>query len=222
MIGDYSIEFTKAGGVTDNTDGLHGPVYRFANIGNWDALDVEGAIQKMKDENSAGGALCGTLSYSAGTQTLGWGCGVPQLNTALFGIDNSAPVDNSDQGFTPGWCTMHVVQYQKNENGVGAQYEFSVNIFDNDKKTIGQVQNVAVDPNTLSIDVSSHLPAQVIVTAGATDDIDPTFAYNGQTWTCGPSSKGGDHQCDSGSKSAGAGDHGFENGNRESDMGFTC
>ena len=67
---------------------------------------------------------------------LGWELAVPLPGRALFGLSNYNHT-SAQTGFTPGWCTMHVVQYQHNEFGVGAQYDFDVVIFDGAKKQIG-------------------------------------------------------------------------------------
>ncbi len=109
---------------------------------------------------------------------------------------------------------MHVVQYQRNEYGVGAQYSCDVVVFDAAKKQIGLVQKQPVDAKTNASVVSRALPATIIVTPGA-DDADPiNFQYNGQSWE----SNAQDHQSTLGQGA----DNGYENGNRQGDMGFTC
>ena len=54
------------------------------------------------------GNLCGWWDSAAGTERIGFVCGVPVVGKAGFGLSNYEAVE--EQGtFQPGWCTMHVV-----------------------------------------------------------------------------------------------------------------
>lgn len=107
-----------------------------------------------------------------------------------------------------------MVQHQRGEFGVGDQYEFDVVIYDAVKKEIGNVQLAAIDGNTKSLSVTSALPYTVDIIASGDDNSPVVFKYADQTWQSGD----GTHQSDLGNGP----DNGFENGNREGDMGFTC
>ena len=109
---------------------------------------------------------------------------------------------------------MHVVQWQKNENGVGGDYDFDVEIFDAKQVKIGQVAKAAVDPKTKALSVDSQLPYVLVVTADGLDDDPVKFAYGSQSWDSSDAS----HQSNMGTGP----EHGYENGKREGDMGFQC
>lgn len=107
-----------------------------------------------------------------------------------------------------------MVQHQRNEFGVGADYEFDVIIYDGAGKEIGDVQLTAIDANSKSLSVSSQLPNMVVVTAPGGDADPVQFAYGDQSWASGD----GSHQDTLGNGP----NNGYENGNREGDMGFNC
>ena len=109
---------------------------------------------------------------------------------------------------------MHVVQYQRNDFGVGAQYDFDVVIFDGAKKQIELVPKQPVNAKTNSLVVTSALPATVLVTSGADNSAPVGFAYNGQSWDSTSQS----HQSNLGTGP----NNGYENGNHTGNMGFTC
>lgn len=171
-------------------------------------------MQAMVDNESGDkGNLCRKMPGAAGTKRASWECGIPQIGTAAFGISAFEPVDPAS-GFTPGWCTMHVVQHQRNEYGVGGEYEFDVIIYDHDKKVIGLVQGAPIDPNSKTLSVTSHLPWTVEVEAKGGDNDPVVFKYGDQTWQNIDAS----HMSTLGNGPQ----NGYEEGNREGDMGFTC
>ncbi len=118
---------------------------------------------------------------------------------------------------------MHVVQYQRDEFGVGNDYAFDVVIYDNNKKEIGLVQKASIDAGTKQLDVTSALPYVVILTAAGDDHANVQFAYAGQSWQCGDGTTS-QNTCDLGIDSNGKKepDYGYENGNRKGDMSFQC
>ena len=203
-IGDFTVEFSKAGGKNgDTVDGLHNPIVKINNVAKGDPIDIESIIDSYPSGTSSG-MLC--YADSSNGALLRWGLAVPLPGRALFGLSNYNQ-SSTQAGFTPGWCTMHVVQYHRNEYGVGAQYDFAVVIFAAAKKQPG-------DAKTNALVVSSALPATIIVTPGADDAAPVNFQYNGQSWD----SNAQDHQSTLGQGA----DNGYENGNRQGDMGFTC
>ncbi|KAL9104903.1 MAG: hypothetical protein Q9163_000220 [Psora crenata] len=123
---------------------------------------------------------------------------------------------NTVQGgsFTPGWCTFHVVQYQRNQNGIGADYQFDVQLYDGAHKKIGEVSKKAIDASSKSLSVTSALPWTLEITASGADEDPVRFAYGADSWL----SNDGTHQCTLGDGP----ENGYEDGNREGDCGFTC
>ena len=87
-------------------------------------------------------------------------------------------------------------------------------IFDGAKKQIELVEKQPVDAKTNSLVVTSALPATVIVTPGVDDSAPVGFAYNGQSWDSASQS----HQ----SNLRTGPNNGYENGNCQGDMSFTC
>ena len=137
--------------------------------------------------------------------------------------DNTLDPDKHDAGnlkptpnsFTPGWCTFHVVQYQRDQNGVGGDYAFDLELFDGAQQPIGSIAKQAVDAATKSLDVPSTLPLTLVVTARGPDEAPVLFAYGDQSWDSDDQDA---HHC-----TLGLGDEwGYEDGNREGDCGFTC
>lgn len=145
-----------------------------------------------------------------------WWCGLPKKNAdAAFGL-SLIDGDSPGTGFTPGWCTAHVAQYQRNEFGTGANYAFDVVIFDGAGAQIGHIQHAAVDNSGL-LNVPSRLPNVLAVHAGQGDQDFVSFTYGAQSWTC-DGSDGGGHLCTLGNGQ----NYGYENGGRSGDLGFTC
>ncbi|KAI0134571.1 hypothetical protein BJ170DRAFT_205328 [Xylariales sp. AK1849] len=118
--------------------------------------------------------------------------------------------------YNTGWCTAHITQWQRNENGVGNKFAFDMDIFDSQGDDMGSVSKQAVnDAGTLSVD--SGLPYTVEVSTKTSDDDFVSICYANQCWTC-DGSDGGAHDCTLGNGK----DYGYENGNRDGDFGFTC
>ncbi|KAI2629217.1 hypothetical protein GGS26DRAFT_591886 [Hypomontagnella submonticulosa] len=125
------------------------------------------------------------------------------IAATLAGLTFAVPT--TEKRYSGGQCGIHVTQYQKNENGVGSAYQFTVQIKDAIGDIIGGVDRQAIADRS-SFGISSQLPAVLIVTAGSVDSDPVSFAYNGQSW----------------SSSSGCSTGGYENGNREMDCGFAC
>jgi hypothetical protein len=87
-------------------------------------------------------------------------------------------------------------------------------MYDDAGKEIGATQLAAIDTTSKALSVSSKLPYTVDIIAAGDDKAAVTFKYGDQTWSSGD----GTHQ----STFATGARHGFENGNREGDMGFSC
>jgi hypothetical protein len=209
-VSPVSIQYTKAGGVDGNTeDGLHHPILRFKNLNNWEDFDVQRFIDEAGDREH--GKLC--EKKKTPLRGIEYTCGIPKIGTAAFGLSIFKPVDPAP-GFTPGWCTMHVVQYQRNEYGIGADYAFDVIVYDAAKKIIGLTQQQPINGGSKTLSLASHLPYTVEIEAKGGDNDPVTFKYGDQTWQ----NNDAGHQSTFGNGK----EHGFEYGNREGDMGFTC
>jgi len=140
-------------------------------------------------------------------------CAPGVIETTCYCNGTGAP-DPSNPGFKPGWCTAHVVQFQRNEYGIGDRFAFDVVLFDDAKTIVGQVQKQAVDASTGSLGVTSALPWVFVITPGQKDEDPVGFKYSDQSWD----SKSKEHQ-----SSLGKGpENGYQKGNREGDMGFSC
>ena len=128
------------------------------------------------------------------------------IAAALAGLSTASPTaPAAEKRYVGGQCGIHVVQYQKNENGVGGQYQFDVQIKDGVGAILGGVRGKAVADRS-SIGITSQLPKVLILTAGSVDSDPVSFAYNGQTW----------------SSSSGCSTGRYDSGNRDMDCGFTC
>ncbi|KAI8961303.1 hypothetical protein F5Y11DRAFT_326528 [Daldinia sp. FL1419] len=122
---------------------------------------------------------------------------------AFVGLSIAAPAH--EKRYIAGRCGIHVIQYQKNEHGVGANYRFDIRIVDAGGNTVG-LDNGHDIPNFSSAAISSELPYQLIVTTGSVDNDPVQFSYAGYTFS---SSTG----CSTGK---------YDGGNREMDCGFGC
>lgn len=108
--------------------------------------------------------------------------------------------------FVSGQCGIHVVQWQKNENGVGGDYQYDVRIYDAIQAEIGGTNRLDI-PDLQTASVDSQLPNTVDISSGEIDDDPVVFAYAGQSW------QSSEPQCSVG---------GYENGNRDMDCSFSC
>ncbi|KAL9099814.1 MAG: hypothetical protein Q9163_004737 [Psora crenata] len=124
--------------------------------------------------------------------------------------DGDDPADPGE-GYNPGNCGVHVVQYQKNEGkpdstGGTTNYRFDIQISDGQLEPVGEL-DYADAPGGQGVDVDSALPYVLVVTAENVDDDPVRFAYAAQTWD---SSSG---QCSVGK---------YDSGSRQMDCGFPC
>ncbi|KAL8812539.1 MAG: hypothetical protein Q9223_007265 [Gallowayella weberi] len=111
--------------------------------------------------------------------------------------------------FTPGWCTMHVVQYQKPDPSKD-NYKFDITIFDGAKPPVNIGSAASVDaPAGVGKEIKSRLPHPLVLTAGRADADAVLFDYNGQHW----GSNDQEHHSNFGA---------YDHGKREGDTGFQC
>lgn len=112
--------------------------------------------------------------------------------------------------FAPGWCGVHVKQYQRNEpkSNPGPNYLLDITIYDDAGKPIGGVQR-AEAPAFRGVAVPSQLPWLLIVTTENRDEDPILFDYAGQHWAYADVA----HACNFGA---------YDGGDRDGDCGFTC
>lgn len=91
-------------------------------------------------------------------------------------------------GYAPGWCGVHVTQYQKNEgpnasngNGGTSDYRLDVEIFDSNQFSIDKVTTQDA-PAGQAVNVQGKLPGPLSVTAQNVDSDAVLFSYQGQNW----------------------------------------
>ncbi|KAJ5594360.1 uncharacterized protein N7459_000568 [Penicillium hispanicum] len=141
-------------------------------------------------------------------------CGtVPQGAADLDGGENSA-------GFVPGWCTVHITQFQPDQYKAGThmdytyinplnEYQLAITIFQGDGHPIAYATKQPVDG---ALSINSTLPYPLIVQDNykGSDDSDwLSFWYNDQWWLQVDQL----HQCNIGK---------WDHGKREGNCGFTC
>ena len=112
--------------------------------------------------------------------------------------------------YAPGWCGVHVTQYQRHEpnSNPGPNYLLDITIVDAAGNRIGGVQR-AEAPAFQGVAVSSQLPWMLIVTAENRDEDPILFDYAGQHWAYADVA----HGCNFGA---------YDSGNRDGNCGFTC
>ncbi|KAF2971664.1 hypothetical protein GQX73_g1882 [Xylaria multiplex] len=127
------------------------------------------------------------------------------ISTAFLGLTTASPVSSNNRRYVAGTCGIHVTQYQKNENGVGGDYQYDIQIKDGVGAIIGGANHLPI-PDLQSATVDSELPFGLVVTSGAFDSDPVGFAYAGYIF--------------SSSNGCSAGD--YDNGARQMDCGFGC
>ncbi|MGI4812135.1 MAG: hypothetical protein ACRYGG_02150 [Janthinobacterium lividum] len=167
--------------------------------------------QLVSDPQDAGAVNIPVCDYIGNPNAPGVGC--PRL-------DNSAsskacvpwpPSSGTNQpgDYTPGWCGVHVEQYQANEGNENPlnHYQMEVLIKDADGRPIGQATKQSVTGPLAVTD--SVLPFDLIVMPGVNDSMPVQYWYSDQYWT----SDSQQNQCNMGS---------YDSGNRNGDCGFNC
>ncbi|KAI0132943.1 hypothetical protein BJ170DRAFT_730966 [Xylariales sp. AK1849] len=128
-----------------------------------------------------------------------------------YGDDPGDPDHGTDtQAYVPGWCGVHVTQYQKNEGPGGntADYRFDVTLYDANQEEIGSASLLDV-PSGQTRGVDSALPFVFEITAGNVDNDAVLMAYAGQNF----GSNDQEHHCNFGK---------YDSGSRNGDCGFSC
>lgn len=132
----------------------------------------------------------------------------------------TSPTPQAPPTFAPGWCGMHVTQYQKNEdsgpNANSPDYLIDVSIFDANQNPIQihDCNDCGTTARTIALNGAANvfktdLPVDMIVTLGAVDDDAILFNYGDQSW----GSNDQPHHSNWGA---------YDNGKREGDTGFSC
>lgn len=129
--------------------------------------------------------------------------------TLIIADPNNASAPPPSQPYTPGWCGVHVTQYQKsNPSDPNSHYKLDITIKDGAQVQIGSVLG-ADAPAEVAVDVGSALPYVLEVIAQNGDDDAVLFRYGDQSWGSNDQA----HHCDFGA---------YDSGNRNGDCGFSC
>ncbi|KAI1123375.1 hypothetical protein F5Y10DRAFT_251978 [Nemania abortiva] len=128
------------------------------------------------------------------------------ISLALASFSYGSPTSVSNPEFVPGVCSIHVTQWQKNENGVGGAYQFDVRVMDAVGAIVGGTNRLTIEDFKSADVTTSGLPYTIVITVGAVDSDPVQFAYAGYQFS---SSRG----CSTG---------GYGDGNREMDCTFNC
>lgn len=140
-------------------------------------------------------------SYISDSKTKKWECGIPKVGKGGGQFDSNAPTNDRD--LAPGWCGVHVIQYQKPDHSKDA-YSLEVpRLNDENENEIGSFAKVGPIAS-----VTSKLPLTLEFKTGGVDADPVSFAYGGQAWDSN----------DSGRFSVGK----YHSGRRQIDCGFTC
>lgn len=112
--------------------------------------------------------------------------------------------------FDPGWCGVHITQYQKNQGpGLNTEnYRFDVILYDGQQELVGEQELLSI-PSGQTQQVGSTLPYTLGVTAPNTDGDAVYMSYNGQSWGSNDQA----HHCNFGK---------YDSGQRDGDCGFLC
>ncbi len=176
--------YLKATLVDEHAEGCVKDEY---NLVNADCQTAFAALNDGCDTNTRTEKHGGTYDYRCIRYTLS-GTGTPK--------------------YAPGWCGLHIIQYQKPDPSKDS-YKVDVVMKDKNGMVIGNTLGAVDASNPVSIaGFGGQLPQQLVVTTGAIDSDPIKFAYGEQSWD----SSDGSH-C-----SIGHYDHGERNG----DCGFTC
>jgi hypothetical protein len=79
---------------------------------------------------------------------------------------------NNEKGYRPGWCGVHVIQYQKPDPSKD-QYSLETSLNDANENKIGGTSG-KVDP---SLSLTSKLPLTLEIKTGGVDADPVSFAY---------------------------------------------
>ncbi|KAL8868797.1 MAG: hypothetical protein Q9174_004744 [Haloplaca sp. 1 TL-2023] len=225
-IGPFSITFTKKD--DECQDGLCGPILALKYVGDYYPWDVD-ALSKEAQERSENAVDDGPSdnpdSKNLCEETNRYGtvfdpniesnrCGVPKIgkNYGDGDIDSQGPTN--DDGYAPGWCYVHVTQYQKKDPAANpdetedANYHLDITIYDENEDIVGEVSKArakAWEP----VEVTGKLPFPLLVTAEDEDKDPVLFEYADQKWAYADVY----HGCNFGA---------YDSGNRDGDCGFDC
>ena len=182
-------------------------------IGDWEEIPVTPLASDYEftnDDIGAGPFVCHWgwydqsdpfTNYITENRRKIWECGIPKIGKGGPGLDSNGPVN--DQGYRPGTCRVHVVQYQKPDpEEDDYSLEISTLVDDNENK-IGGLAKSGPD-----VSLTSKLPLTLEIKTGNVDADPIYFAYGADSWD----SKNED-RCSVG---------GYDSGNRDMDCTFQC
>ncbi|KAI1076649.1 hypothetical protein F5B20DRAFT_593910 [Whalleya microplaca] len=214
-IGEFTINFTKAGGKNSNLDGLHSPEIALQNVGPWKKVNVETTMFEGMAGHDYEHKLCryGTEGDSDDSSLKGkkmaWLCGVPKLGKEAEGGTNNAGNDPKYE-MAHGRCNIHVTQYQIYKT---KDYSIEATIKDAKDNIIGKLEKTQVKDST--VEVTSKLKNVLIIKTPKLGSVKNTdkepleFELGKNKW-------------DSNSKVYGCKVGGYDGGNRDMDCYHSC
>ena len=176
--------YLKATLVDEHADGCVNDEYKLVNA---DCQTAFAALNDGCDTDTRTQKHGGTYDYRCIKYTLS-GTGTPK--------------------YAPGWCGLHIIQYQKPDPSKDA-YKVDVAMKDKNGMVIGNTLG-AVDASK-AVNVAGfggQLAHELVVTTGAVDNDPVTFAYGDQSWSSSDGSR-----CSMGD---------YDSGSRNGDCGFNC
>ncbi|KAF2826947.1 hypothetical protein CC86DRAFT_466719 [Ophiobolus disseminans] len=213
-IGDFSIQFSGKDGI--DGQGLTSPLLQVKDVGNWKEIPVSDLAAKMAEDDECrdhlgttcddGPYVCmwlgGPYEREKG-RTRKWRCGVPKTGMNFPGFDSDGPTNS--RGYRPGWCGVHVTQYQKPDPSKD-QYTLEARVVDANQNEIGS----SGGKKGSKLVFNSKLWLPFVINSRAVDADPLDFEYDNVRWNSNDSK---DHHCSVGN---------YDHGKREIDCGFTC
>lgn len=139
--------------------------------------------------------------YIEQARTKKWECGIPKVGKSGGQFDSNQPENND--GFAPGWCGVHVIQYQKPDP---SKDDYSLEVTHVNDANENKIGNSEKGGPTAS--VTSKLPLTLAIKTGGVDADPVSFAYGDQSWDSNDGSR-----CSVGK---------YDSGKRQMDCGFSC
>jgi hypothetical protein len=139
--------------------------------------------------------------YISDARTKKWECAIPKVGKGGGQFDSNAPVNS--RGYSPGWCGVHVIQYQKPDPSKDSYSLEVTTLNDANENSIGSFTKGGPTAS-----VTSKLPLTLEIKTGGVDADPVSFAYGDQSWNSNDKAR-----CSVGK---------YDNGKRQMDCGFTC
>ncbi|KMU86905.1 hypothetical protein CIHG_04844 [Coccidioides immitis H538.4] len=127
--------------------------------------------------------------------------------------DEDPEIIGTTKDYNPGWCGVHIRQYQKNEKdnaqNPSTDYALEVTVYDAKQKMIDYLDKTYTSKD-MHLHAQGPLPYKLVLWTGAVDDDPVHMAYGKQEWD---SKNKVTYHCKQGK---------YDGGMRDIDCGFTC